>query len=146
MGTIVARSSSVRVIAHSNLSQVPPKLMHVGKWLTALLAAKRSACVAPEVDLGNVHYIHLCKIANKAEPTLALKPGGDIIRNPKQGYAKVGHANVFSNFFLNAQKNTISSTRDPFTVSSLSSLLSAKERYPTKRKLYLVLSQWQKIS
>ena len=26
------------------------------------------------------------KIANKAEPTLALKPRGDITRNPKQGY------------------------------------------------------------
>ena len=26
------------------------------------------------------------KIANKAEPTLALKPRGDVTRNPKQGY------------------------------------------------------------
>ena len=26
------------------------------------------------------------RIANKAEPTLALKPRGDITRNPKQGY------------------------------------------------------------
>ena len=26
------------------------------------------------------------KIVNKAEPTLALKPRGDITRNPKQGY------------------------------------------------------------
>ena len=25
-------------------------------------------------------------IANKAEPTLALKPRGDVTRNPKQGY------------------------------------------------------------
>ena len=31
-------------------------------------AAKRSACVAPEVDLGNVHYIRL-RNSNKAEPT-----------------------------------------------------------------------------
>ena len=30
-GTMVARSSSVRAIAHSNLSQVPPLHMHVGK-------------------------------------------------------------------------------------------------------------------
>ena len=30
-GTMVARSSSVRVIAHSNLSQLPPLLMYVGK-------------------------------------------------------------------------------------------------------------------
>ena len=34
--------------------------------------AKRSASVA--------------KIVNKAEPTLALKPRGDVTRNPKQGY------------------------------------------------------------
>ena len=26
------------------------------------------------------------KIANKAEPTLALKPRGDVTRNPKRGY------------------------------------------------------------
>ena len=34
---------------------------------------------------GKVHYIHLCNV-NKAEPTLALKPRGDVTRNPKQGY------------------------------------------------------------
>ena len=49
--TMVARSSSVQVIACSNPSQVPPLLMHVGKWLTAIPAIKRSAGVAPEVDL-----------------------------------------------------------------------------------------------
>ena len=34
--------------------------------------------------------------ANKAEPTLALKPRGDVTRNPKQGYQwpKIGHVNV----------------------------------------------------
>ena len=35
---------------------------------------------------GKLHYIHLHKKANKAEPTLALKPRGDVTRNPKQGY------------------------------------------------------------
>ena len=30
-GTMVARSPSVRAVAHSNLSQVPPLHMHVGK-------------------------------------------------------------------------------------------------------------------
>ena len=35
---------------------------------------------------GNIHYVRLHKKANKAEPTLALKPKGDITRNPKQGY------------------------------------------------------------
>ena len=31
-GTMVARSCSVQVTARSNPSQVPPLLMHVGKW------------------------------------------------------------------------------------------------------------------
>ena len=51
-----------------------------------VLASKRLASVAPEVDLRNVHYICHPKNVNKAEPTLALKPRGDITRNPKQGY------------------------------------------------------------
>ena len=51
-GTMVVHSSSVWVIAHSNLSQVPPLLMYLGKWPTVLLTAKRLAHVAPEVDLG----------------------------------------------------------------------------------------------
>ena len=33
-----------------------------------------------------MYYIHLHKKANKAEPTLALKPRGDLTRNPKQWY------------------------------------------------------------
>ena len=49
-------------------------------------AAKRSACVAPEVDL-RVCTLHLPpQKSNKAEPTLALKPRGDVTRNPKHGY------------------------------------------------------------
>ena len=35
--------------------------------------------------LGNVNYICLCKKGNKVESALALKPRGDITRNPKQG-------------------------------------------------------------
>ena len=50
-GTMVARLPSVQVITHSNPSQVPPLLMHVGRRLPALLAAKRLAHVALEVDL-----------------------------------------------------------------------------------------------
>ena len=49
-------------------------------------AAKRSASVAPEVDLGEC-TLHLpLQKANKAEPTLVLNPRGDVTRNPKQGY------------------------------------------------------------
>ena len=78
-GTMVARSSSVRVIAHLNPSQVPPLHMHVGKWP----AAKRLACVVPEVDLRE-YTLHLPpQKVNKADPTLALKPRGDMTRNPK---------------------------------------------------------------
>ena len=44
--------SSARMIASSNLTQVPPLLMHMGKWPAVMPATKRSACVAPEVDLG----------------------------------------------------------------------------------------------
>ena len=49
-------------------------------------ATKRSASVAPEVDLGEC-TLHLPpQKVNKAEPTLALNPRGDVTRNPKQGY------------------------------------------------------------
>ena len=66
--------------------RIPPLLMHVGKCLTVMLAFKRLACVAPEVDLGEC-TLHLPpQKVNKAEPTLALKQRSDITRNPKQGY------------------------------------------------------------
>ena len=77
---MVAHSSSVWVISHSNLTQLPPLLMHVAKWLAVLMAIKRLARVAPQV----LHWPP--QKANKAEPTLALKPRGEVTRNPKQGY------------------------------------------------------------
>ena len=49
-------------------------------------ATKRSASVAPEVDLGECTLHSPPQKGNKAEPTLALNPRGDITRNPKQGY------------------------------------------------------------
>ena len=55
--------------------------MHVGK-----LVAKRSACVAPEVDLEECTLHSPPQKANMAGPTLALNPRGDVTRNPKQGY------------------------------------------------------------
>ena len=51
-----------------------------------MLAAKRLAYVAPEVDLRECTLHSPPQKANKAEPTLALKPRGDVTRNPKQGY------------------------------------------------------------
>ena len=51
-----------------------------------MLAIKRSAGVAPEVNLRE-HVTHMPPpSANKAEPTLALKPRGDVTKSPKQGY------------------------------------------------------------
>ena len=67
-----------------------------------MLAAKRLAHVAPEVDLGKCTlHLPLQKV-NKAEPTLALKPRGDITRNPKQDYQwpQKGHVCPPKTFFL----------------------------------------------
>ena len=49
-------------------------------------AAKRSASVAPEVDLRECTLHSPLQKVNKAEPTLALNPRGNVTRNPKQGY------------------------------------------------------------
>ena len=84
-GTMAARSSSVRVIACLNLCQVLPLLMHVGNWLAALLATKRSAGIAPKVGLRKCTLHSPPQKVNMAEPTLALKPRGDVTRKPKQG-------------------------------------------------------------
>ena len=49
------------------------------------------------------------KIANKAEPTLALKPRGDVTRNPKQGVPvpqKKGH--VSAKYFKKKNKKNFS--------------------------------------
>ena len=50
-------------------------------WLS-----KRLTYVVPEVDLGQCTLHSPPQKANKAEPTVALKPSGDVTRNPKQGY------------------------------------------------------------
>ena len=51
----------------------------------AMLAAKRSAGVAPEMNLRECVTHMLLPSLNKAAP-LALKPRGDVTRSPKQGY------------------------------------------------------------
>ena len=54
---------------------------------SAVLAAQRSARVAPEVDLRECTLHSPLQKANKAEPTLALKPRGDVTAwDKKQGY------------------------------------------------------------
>ena len=57
-----------------------------GKQLAAMLAIYTSRGVALEVNLRDIYHICLHKSSNKAEPTLALKPRGDVTRSPKQGY------------------------------------------------------------
>ena len=52
-----------------------------GKGLTAMLSANRSAGVAPEVNLRKC----VTRMPPRL-PTLALKPKGDVVRSPKQGY------------------------------------------------------------
>ena len=53
--------------------------------LAAMLAAKRSAGVTPEVKFRNVQHACLCQ-AQIRLATLALKHIGDITKSPKQGF------------------------------------------------------------
>ena len=56
------------------------------KQLAAMLAIYKSRGVAPEVNLRKYISCMPQQSSNKAEPTLALKPRGDVTRKPKQGY------------------------------------------------------------
>ena len=57
-----------------------------GKQPAAMLAIYTGRGVAPEVNLRERISHTPLQSLNKAEPTLALKPRGDITRSPKQGY------------------------------------------------------------
>ena len=83
---MVARSSSVRAIARSKPSQVPPLHMHVGSDRLRAGRQEVGKCSTRGESWGMYITFASAKIANKAEPTLALKPRGDVTRNPKQGY------------------------------------------------------------
>ena len=83
---MVACSSSVRAVACSNLSQVPPLHMHVGSDRLRAGRQEVGKCSTRGESWGMYITCASAKIANKAEPTLALKPRGDVTRNPKQGY------------------------------------------------------------
>ena len=65
----------------------PMKRMSVlsQSFLTSV-TTERSAGVAPEVIFREHTSCMPPPSADKAEPTLALKPRGDITRSPKQGY------------------------------------------------------------
>ena len=51
-----------------------------------MLAIYTGRGVAPEVNLRECISHTPLQSLNKAEPTLALKPRGDVTRSPKQGY------------------------------------------------------------
>ena len=57
-----------------------------GKRPAAMLAIYTNRGVTPEVNLRECISCMPLQSLNKAEPTLALKPRGDITRSPKQGY------------------------------------------------------------
>ena len=57
-----------------------------GRRLAAMLAVYTGSGVTPEVNLRERISRMPPQSSNKAEPTLALKPRGDITRSPKQGY------------------------------------------------------------
>ena len=57
-----------------------------GRRLAAMLALYAGKGVTPKVNLRE-HTSHMPpQSSNKEEPTLALKPKGDVTRSPKQGY------------------------------------------------------------
>ena len=57
-----------------------------GRRLAAMLALYTGKGVAPEVNLRERISRTPLHSSNKAEPTLALKPKGDVTRSPNQGY------------------------------------------------------------
>ena len=81
-------------------------MMMWGRRLAAMLALYTGRGVAPEVNLRE----HISRTPphslNKAEPTLALKPRGDVTRSPKQGYQWPHQWTcVQQKFFIKKKKN-----------------------------------------
>ena len=68
------------------------------KRLAAILATKRSAGVAPEVNFRK--YVALMPLPSGTRlPTLDLKPIGDVTRSPKQGYQWPHKKDLCPHFF-----------------------------------------------
>ena len=76
--TLWAAAWQLLVSSPTNASQVCGR-----DGSAAMLAAKRLAGVAPEVNLRECICLHQARIRL---PTLALKPRGNVTRSPKQGY------------------------------------------------------------
>ena len=84
---------------------------NLGKQTSATVCGDRTGCDAGRQEVGTcntrggsqgMYNISPLQKANKAEPTLALKPRGDVPRNPKQGYQWSQNRTCVSakNFFL----------------------------------------------
>ena len=83
----VARQNAEQEVGSSNPS-IPPLLKHAcgeGDWLLCWQYTPAKG-VAPELNLRERILCTPLPSANKAEPTLAFKPRGDVTRSPKQGY------------------------------------------------------------
>ena len=83
----VARQTAKQEVSGSNPS-IPPLLKHAcgeGDWLLCWHYTPAKG-VALEVNLRERMSRTPPHSLNKAEPTLALKPRGDVTRSPKQGY------------------------------------------------------------
>ena len=104
---MVVHLSIVQVIAHLNLSQLLPLLTYVGKWPVAMLAIKRSAGVAQELDLRECTLYSPQQKANKAEPTLALKTQRRRHQKSKIEVRMSPRKCVYLKFFLEKTKKNI---------------------------------------
>ena len=102
---MVVHLSSVRVITHLNLNEVPPMLMHLGKSLAVMLAIKRLAGVAPEVDLRECSlHSPSQNMQIRQNPLWLWNPTSPEIRN--RGYQwppKIGHMWLPKTFFKKFQ-------------------------------------------
>ena len=85
-GTMVACSSSVQVIAHSNQIQLPSLADASGKVMSCDASCQEVGRCSTRIGSQGIYITFASTKVNKAEPTLALKPRGHITRNPKEGY------------------------------------------------------------
>ena len=88
--------------------------------LAAMLASKRSAGVAPEVNLREcISHICLHQVQIRL-PTLVLKPRGDVSRSPKQGYQWPHKKDLCPAIFFKKKLNNIAvSSIIPLSVGNI---------------------------
>ena len=99
MAEWLARSTHDPLIAGSRLTaatQLYPLARYEPGQCPTMLSVKRLAMCSTRGGFQGMYITFTSINANKAEPTLALNPRGDITRNPKQGTngPKIGHVNV----------------------------------------------------